>query len=313
MKSQALDWFKDLTGFPETPFNVSQLTVKDNKLISPESDNAYDIGTFQISTLQNLKDATRNIREIKPNTVETIYSNAIELHTDTSNENATFQVASQFNFLEMPNPNVTPQHGVTNYQYDFTQGPACAIACGAATIYRNYFLQHTSQQLNGLSYIELLLDNNTNQYWKMKNGYAMLNTCKMNELNNELTNNPQMGDYLRIGIQHGTQVTLNNCKHKVTQVFYSALPIAYFTQSQFAEVDPIYNKFATIILNATYEATLLAASVNYKNTGNPNLFLTRVGGGAFGNEPEWIDDAINNALEKYPNLGLNIKLVEYKI
>ena len=34
---------------------------------------------------------------------------------------------------------LAPEDGVTRYQYDRTQGPACAIACGAATIYRNYF------------------------------------------------------------------------------------------------------------------------------------------------------------------------------
>ena len=34
---------------------------------------------------------------------------------------------------------MTPEHGVTRYQHDRTQGPACAIAAGAATIYRNYF------------------------------------------------------------------------------------------------------------------------------------------------------------------------------
>jgi hypothetical protein len=52
---------------------------------------------------------------------------------------ALFQVASQFNLLEMVSPEITPEHGVTRYQHDRTQGPACAIAAGAATIYRNYF------------------------------------------------------------------------------------------------------------------------------------------------------------------------------
>jgi transposase len=45
----------------------------------------------------------------------------------------------QFNLLEMTSPSVSPEHGVTRYQDDHTQGPACAIAAGAATIYRNYF------------------------------------------------------------------------------------------------------------------------------------------------------------------------------
>jgi hypothetical protein len=53
---------------------------------------------------------------------------------------ALFQVAPQFNALEMTGPGVTPEDGVTRYQCDHTQGPACAIAAGAATIYRNYFV-----------------------------------------------------------------------------------------------------------------------------------------------------------------------------
>jgi hypothetical protein len=45
---------------------------------------------------------------------------------------ALFQVASQFDALEMTGANVTPEDGVTRYQHDHTQGPACAIAAGAA-------------------------------------------------------------------------------------------------------------------------------------------------------------------------------------
>lgn len=313
MKSQTISWFKELTGLDETPPNVARLSVIDNKLVSPGTTKSYDIGTFQITTLMSLKDGLRMTKTGNaPNTVDTIYSNATELHIDPQNEGATFQVASQFNFLEMPNPDITPQHGVDGYLYDNTQGPACAIACGAATIYRNYFLQHTTQQFNGLSYIENLIENDKEQYWRMKNGYALLNTCTMNELNKILEHNPQIGNQLRIGIHHGAQVTLNNRQHKVTQVFCSALPLSYITRSQFAEIDPIYKPFATTILNATYEATLIAAFFNKLNTGNSTLFLTRIGGGAFGNEQEWIDEAIDNALAKYSHLGLDIKLVEYK-
>ena len=51
-----------------------------------------------------------------------------------------------------------PEDGVDRYEYDRTQGPACAIACGAGTIYRNYFVpidgdigQTAHRQLNGLA------------------------------------------------------------------------------------------------------------------------------------------------------------------
>ena len=39
--------------------------------------------------------------------------------------------------------------------------------------------------------------------------------------------------------------------------------------------------------------------------------LTRVGGGVFGNETAWIDDAIRRALKKGAGVGLDVRLVSY--
>jgi hypothetical protein len=33
----------------------------------------------------------------------------------------------------------SPEQGIDIHEHDHTQGPACAIAAGAGTIYRNYF------------------------------------------------------------------------------------------------------------------------------------------------------------------------------
>jgi hypothetical protein len=52
------------------------------------------------------------------------------MHRSPENAGATFQVASQFNLLEMVSPDVMPEDGVTRYEYDRTRGPACAIAAG---------------------------------------------------------------------------------------------------------------------------------------------------------------------------------------
>lgn len=62
-----------------------------------------------------------------------------QLQPDSRQAGALFQVASQFNLLEMVGPAVSPEDGVTRYGLDATQGPACAIASGAGTTYRNYF------------------------------------------------------------------------------------------------------------------------------------------------------------------------------
>ena len=65
---------------------------------------------------------------------------ARELHARPEFAAASFQVASQFKLLEIVGPGITPEDGVTRYSGDRTQGPACASAAGARTIYRNYFV-----------------------------------------------------------------------------------------------------------------------------------------------------------------------------
>jgi hypothetical protein len=91
---------------------------------------------------------------------------------------ALFQAASQFNCLEMIDSSTTPEHGVSRYAYDNTQGPACSIACAAGTVVRNYFVdvavlahpsrglvrssdgflgQRADRQINNLDGVEALL------------------------------------------------------------------------------------------------------------------------------------------------------------
>jgi lipoprotein signal peptidase len=111
---------------------------------------------------------------------------------------------------------------------------------------------------------------------------------------------------LRVGIQWNTEVTLNDRKNIVNQVYCSALPVAYSRIE-----DSLWEKFARLILEATYEATFYAALINYQKTGNNKLFLTLVGGGAFGNKKEWIIDAIRNSINKFINTPLDIMIVSY--
>ncbi len=80
----------------------------------------------------------------------------------------------------MVSPDVTPEHGVGIYENDFTQGPACAIAAGAGTIYRNYFAvisdqvgQSARNQIDCLADIGVALGNSEQELWEMRNGYAL--------------------------------------------------------------------------------------------------------------------------------------------
>ena len=66
------------------------------------------------------------------------------------------QAASQFNALEFPSEHITPEKGILGYEWDNTQGPACARACAAGTAYRNYLAPvpfdpaDGNDQLNGV-------------------------------------------------------------------------------------------------------------------------------------------------------------------
>lgn len=61
-----------------------------------------------------------------------------------------------------------------------------------------------------------------------------------------------------VGIQWNTQVTLQGCAHLVSQVYCSALPVAYASHPP-----ELWESFARLVLEAAYEATLCAAVVSY--------------------------------------------------
>ena len=241
------------------------------------------------------------------------------IHANASNEGVLFQVASQFNLLEMASPDVTPEMGLGIYDNDNTQGPACAISAGAGTIYRNYLVplngeigQSASNQIDCLSGIGQILGNQDSRFWVMLNGYALPTRKGLAEISSKIRDlNPEERDHLQtqlqVGIQWGTQVTLPGCSHCVSQIYCSALPVAYSSLPSSE-----WEEFARLVLEAAYEATFCAGILNAQKTGNPRVYLTLLGGGAFGNEPSWIINAIKRALDLYPMSGLDINIVSYR-
>ena len=111
---------------------------------------------------------------------------------------------------------------------------------------------------------------------------------------------------LRLGVQADTEVTLAPGGHRVTQVLASALPVAY-DRAPPAEWEPI----ARLVLEAAYEATLRAALLHAGGARPVRVFLTRRGGGAFGNPARWIDDAIARALRVMGGAPLRVTMVTY--
>jgi len=65
------------------------------------------------------------------------------------------------------------------------------------------------------------------------------------------------------------------------------------------------------VLEASYEATLLAAAERAARGGSNKVLLTRVGGGAFGNDDVWITEAIARALRLIEHADLDVRFVCY--
>ncbi|PHN05170.1 hypothetical protein [Flavilitoribacter nigricans] len=314
-------WFEQLTGFPESsPEQVREnLEVKDGILRSRVNGKTYRCGNLEIPALAEL----RAKRERSPEgtssiTLSEVVGNVQELHQLPENAGALFQAASQFNLLEMVSPEVTPERGVGIYEFDRTQGPACAIACGAGTIYRNYFVplngrtgQTADNQVDCLEDIGKALGNEEDQLWQMKNGYALPSREGLRAIDEQLAKLTEaefeeLKGKLRIGWQRQTEVTLGPTRQLVSQAYCSALPIGYSQNDDF-----LWARFARLVLEATYEATLYAGLINRDQTGNERIFLTLVGGGVFRNREEWIHDAILRVIRKFERTGLDIRIVSY--
>jgi len=309
-------WFEDLTGFKESRENIYKyLTAKEGKLISTYNNKVYHYGRLETPTLKELRGKVSQSNAKKGALkLRAIQADARALHLDEHNENALFQVASQFNLLEMVSANITPEMGIDRYEHDRTQGPICAISAGAGTIYRNYFVeldgqlgQSTNKQIDCLAYIGEALGNERDFLWEMRNGYAMLKEDGLNVINQILTSMSEseidkLRENLQIGIMWDTQVTLKASTHCISQAYCSALPISYVGYDI-----ALWKPFASLILEASYEATICAGILN----GDDRVYLTLVGGGAFGNELEWICSAIERAVLKYQDYALDVGIVNY--
>jgi len=68
---------------------------------------------------------------------------------------------------------------------------------------------------------------------------------------------------------------------------------------------------AQLVLEAAYEATLRAACIQQSEGRGSTVLLTRLGGGAFGNDDEWIDTALMRALRLTEWMGLDVWIVCY--
>lgn len=363
----ATDWFSLLFAFSEQSHEAMQRVIRDGwlraetgtfgptgaqavRLVSDVNRQAYNVGYFETPSLGQLR--RRVARSGAPRgrlRVTNEIGDVAEKHALADNRYATFQVASQFNCLEMIGPGVVPEEGVTRYVQDQTQGPACCIACGPSAVYRNYFSrlvlpsgqalppdarepwgarvqlgQSHQLQINNLAELGAELGNDPpGRYFTVQNGYSMSSEASLHSLNSVLlrraAERENLMQALRVGVQNDAQVTfadwgtkrVEDPRQLVTQVFGSACAVAYSRSTTLESWAPL----AKLVLDASYECTLCAAALTAARhqgaAGSRRVFLTCLGGGVFGNAPEWISDAMRRAFALFRDFDLDVRIVSH--
>jgi len=345
----ARDFFPRIFGFSEQSYALTQQNLMQKMVIDETTHNVFfnvapdktiQAGRFETPSLQELRsrvDVLKNARKLKsgPVTLSAIVGDSRLLPLVPAGQ-GTIQVASQFNCLEFVSETVIPENGISRYAGDMTQGPACAISCAAGTAFRNYcvnmrtqFGQSKELQINCFADLEdMLFKISGVHYLTISNGYT-LQPKNLKELDVLLKKDKflveELKNVLRIGIQWDTQVTDAAVKTLVTQTFNSALAISYAQKdggmrkyNYSEEILAPWEEISKLVLEASYEATLLTAIIHNANRVDRNeapqpVFLTKIGSGAFGNSEDWVKESIINAIQKIRSLGcaLNVKVVEY--
>lgn len=320
-----MDWFERLTGFAESDYRSTRerLAVEDGQLLSRVNGRRFGIGILETPSLAELRERARSSGAPRSRLrLRNVVGDVRRMHGAPAHANALVQVASQFNLLEMTSPQVTPEDGVSRYQFDRTQGPACAIAAGAGTIWRNYFApvgggegQTAERQLDMLADVGQALAQSLGrrpgELWAMRNGYALCTPDGLEAIESHLAALDEVGrDALRARLRIGLhwQLAVTDAHEPpgatVSQAYCSALPVAYGGIAAWK-----WQRFASLVLEAAYEATLLAARLNAAAGRSNIVLLTRLGGGAFGNDPAWIDAAMRRALDACREVELDVRLV----
>lgn len=226
------------------------------------------------------------------------------------NCNSVFQIASNFNAVEAINETAAPDRsGFTEmYFLDRTQGPAASISAGAGAIARvhapfyNAKKPHTTWCQTVTRQVNFVGDKKLAKHFPITNGYVIYtgNEPKFPKEDSKKWKK-LLSSYL-IAYHRGQQVTFGhrtelnyevcpNPDQTVDQVCCAAVNMSQGRSGQQNKIhDPNRIKMR-FILQAVYNSTYMSAIYN----GREKLFLTLVGGGAFGNEIEEILLAIQKA------------------
>jgi hypothetical protein len=324
-------WFEVLFGFKESPASVKlNFTVEAHPdrvvLVSKINQRKFNAGLF---SLRNIASFGALPPASSPGTFHVIHGqggrgpnseicSVLESQGLPEFDGATFQAASNFNGLEFCGPGETARMGVSRYVNDPTQGPYCALAAGAALVYRNYFVKHADGTVGQLEKeIELLGGTPIGPF--VSHGYPRLSA---NDLSKLKGHNWKDHNQFLVALHENCEVTTRS-KPGLGIVFDGIPPgqivhhvyAAAFCFSGTVTKNKTSLMIAQELLTAEYHATILAAREMARKypgrRGSGRLVLTALGGGVFGNPRELIVKAIVANTEVIRESGLQVYFVCY--
>jgi len=316
--SCAPEWFQQMFGFKERDYEETKeyLDMVGECLRSKKNGREYHVGNFEALSLETLRFKCERACACDKNdkfwscgslSFQNMVSCTRKLHLDPSNKDAIFQVMSLYNCLETLQIGLGPEAGVTDYANRPCQGPAAAMSCPAATVFRNYCLP----EIDCFEKLSQYVNNQDEKYWKVTRGLCMpISDSKLHRLSTRIAKDSEFSgkvqEQLQVGVHWSTEVVGGS--HDVCQVICSAMPISMMKMRPAND----WEGFASAVLEAAFDATLTVATLRAAARGcRTKVYLTALGGGELGNRQKWIYEALSRALHTHEKEPLDVTLVHY--
>lgn len=226
----------------------------------------------------------------------------------TAGEGSLFQVASQFNCLEAPDPCIVP---VAEYYFDYTQGPRASISAFPGTLLRHYQAPSAAgrfTQASGGPQLDLLRDVCAPAVAAVQSGYLQAEGVR--DPRAFAAALEEHFDAIRLGVHDGVEVAFGYDWHGavegrrlIGQVLTSTVAGGGYGGQKLGD---FFEPTCRQLLRAAYLGTLLAAVTLER----PKVVLTLIGGGVFGNPIPLIWSSILWALDEVkPHLSSDLTVV----
>lgn len=321
------NWFLNIFGFRESVENVYKYinckTIGDNVIMRSEANGRqFNTGNFSIRNVSsfnftkrgggklNIIIGTENVKQRK-DLIDVLLSQSLP-----ENDGATYLAASNFNALEFTSSMETARKGITNYAFDYTQGPYCALAAPQSALYRNYFLPVG----NGIGQIENEINLLSSTPIKVLHGYAQIGEKDLAILESLRFDWDNLSNY-NVAVHRNNQLVMSRGEKQtlvlvpdtnriIHHVYAAAFDFSY------SVIDTPFTRYiASNLLEAQYRCAILSAWENYllcpDRLGSNKLYLTLLGGGVFKNSHQSIAEAIKKCAQLIIDSGLEVNIVCY--